>query len=273
MILKVLAIGILCALALAGVFAPWLAPYPYEMQDRESPSLAPSSQHWLGTDDLGRDRWSRFLYGTRISLTLAPAAALLTLVVAVLIGVIAGVSGGWIEQTLLAATDLFASMPWLFLLLIIRASLPLNVPAWTSVGITFAMLGLVGWTAAARVVRTAVHNARSDGFLLQARAMGAGFSRIWFRQFLPNLRPVLLAQFWISIPLFVLSEANLGLLGLGVAEPLPSWGNLLFELTSHREVTEAPWLLAPAAALVMALLAMQRLSREEESIPAQKGIR
>ncbi len=165
------------------------------------------------------------------------------------------------EQALLAATDLFASMPWLFLLLIIRAALPLNVPAWTSVGLTFLMLGLIGWTAAARVVRTSVHAARNDGYLLQARAMGSGVGRIWFRHFLPNLKPVLLAQFWISIPLFVLSEANLGLLGLGVAEPLPSWGNLLFELTGHREVLDAPWLLAPAAALVIALLAMQRLSR------------
>ncbi|BDC49263.1 hypothetical protein F183_A15790 [Bryobacterales bacterium F-183] len=261
--LQALAITVLLLLAVAGVFAPWLAPYPYELQDRESPSLGPSAKHWLGTDDLGRDRWSRFLYGTRISLTLAPAAALLTLTVAVLVGVLAGVAGGWVEQTLLAATDLFASMPWLFLLLIIRAALPLNVPAWTSVGITFAMLGLVGWTAAARVVRTAVHTARNDGFLLQARAMGSGFTQIWVRHFLPNLRPVLLAQFWISMPLFVLSEANLGLLGLGVAEPLPSWGNLLFELTSHREVAEAPWVLAPAVALVVTLLAMQRLSRRD----------
>ncbi|MBS1835223.1 MAG: ABC transporter permease [Acidobacteria bacterium] len=273
MMLKVLAVSILVALALAGVFAPWIAPYPYEFQDREAPSLAPSAQHWLGTDDLGRDRWSRFLYGTRISLTLAPAAALLTLLVAVLVGVAAGVAGGWVEQMLLAATDLFASMPWLFLLLIIRAALPLNVPAWTSVGITFAMLGLVGWTAAARVVRTAVRAAQDDGFLLQARAMGANATRIWFRHFLPNLRPILLAQFWISIPLFVLSEANLGLLGLGVAEPLPSWGNLLFELTSHREVAEAPWLLAPAVALVVTLLAMQRLSREPFAPQGQEGIR
>lgn len=271
--LKILAVSILVALALAGVFAPWIAPYPYEFQDREAPSLAPSAQHWLGTDDLGRDRWSRFLYGTRISLTLAPAAALLTLLVAVLVGVAAGVAGGWVEQMLLAATDLFASMPWLFLLLIIRAALPLNVPAWTSVGITFAMLGLVGWTAAARVVRTAVRAAQDDGFLLQARAMGASATRIWFRHFLPNLRPILLAQFWISIPLFVLSEANLGLLGLGVAEPLPSWGNLLFELTSHREVAEAPWLLAPAVALVVTLLAMQRLSREPFAPQGQEGIR
>jgi ABC-type dipeptide/oligopeptide/nickel transport system permease subunit len=159
-------------------------------------------------------------------------------------------------------------MPWLFLLLIVRAALPLNVSAWTSVAITFLLLGCLGWTSAARVVRVSVHAAKSKGFLLQARALGSSRLRLWTRHYLPNLRPVLLAQFWISIPLFILSEANLGLLGLGVSEPLPSWGNLLYELAGHREALESPWVLAPAVCLVLTLLAMQSVGRDGERISA-----
>lgn len=262
--LKTAGAAILIAVALAGLCAGWLAPYSYETQDREAPSLRPSGAHWLGTDELGRDRWSRLLYGTRVSLTLAPVAAIVTLALAVLVGLAAGVAGGFAEQALLSSIDLFSSMPWLFLLLIVRAALPLNVSALASVSITFLLLGCLGWPGAARVVRAAVRSAKSEGFLLQARAMGAEPFGLWFRQFLPSLRPVLLAQFWICVPLFVLSEANLGLLGLGVSEPLPSWGNLLYELAGHREIAESPWLLAPAACLVLTLLAMQSLSSRDD---------
>ncbi len=263
--IRILAISVLTVLALSALLAGFLTPYSYEAQDREAPSMAPSTKHLLGTDELGRDRFTRLLHGARVSLLLAPAAALLSLAIAVAIGLTAGVAGGPIEQTLSASADLFSSMPWLFLLLIVRAMLPLDVSAWASVGITFVLLGLLGWPGAMRVVRASTTAAKSEGFLLQARAMGIGGPRLWIRQFLPTLRPVLLAQFWISIPLYILTEANLGILGLGVSEPMPSWGNLLFELSGHREVVDSPWLLAPAACLVAALLAMQGLSKSESN--------
>lgn len=256
---------LLAVLVFAALFANVLTPHSYETQDRESPSQAPSSRHPLGTDELGRDRFSRLLHGARVSLLLAPAAALLSLAIAVTVGLTAGVAGGPLEQTLSAGADLFSSMPWLFLLLIVRAMLPLDVPAWTSVTITFLLLGLLGWPSAMRVVRASAAQAKQEGFLLQARAMGIGGPRLWIRQFLPSLRPVLLAQFWISIPLFILSEANLGILGLGVSEPLPSWGNLLFELSGHRDAMESPWLLAPAACLVAALLGLQGLAKSQRN--------
>lgn len=254
---------VLVLIAAGGLFAGWLSPYSYAEQDRESPSAGPSSRHPLGSDELGRDRLTRLLHGARVSLTLAPLAAFLTLAIAVLIGLTAGAAGGFAGQALTALTDLFSSMPWLFLLLIVRAALPLDVPAWTSVLITFLLLGSLGWPAAARVVKASVQAARQDGFLVQARAMGASRIRLWTRHYLPSLRPVLAAQFWISVPLFILSEANLGLLGLGVSEPLPSWGNLLHELAGHRDLAEKPWVLAPAICLVATMLAMQALARGE----------
>lgn len=265
MTLRILAAAILGLLCLAALFAGLLTPYSYDLQDREAPSLAPSRTHPLGTDELGRDLFSRLLHGARISLLLAPAAAILSLLIAVVMGIAAGASGGIVEQILSSAADLFSSMPWLFLLLIVRAVLPLNVPAWTSVAITFLLLGLLGWPAAMRVVRASAKTAKREGFLLQARAMGISGPRLWLRQFLPTLRPVLLAQFWISVPIYILSEANLGILGLGVSEPIPSWGNLLYDLAGHRDVLDAPWRLAPAVCLVAALLSMQGLTHSNIS--------
>lgn len=259
--IRTLSWTVLVALTLAILLAGFLSPYSYAEQDREAPSLGPTSAHPLGTDELGRDRFSRLLHGGRISLLLAPAAALLSLAIAAGVGMLAGISGGGIADQILGSTaDLFSSMPWLFLLLIVRSLLPLDAPSWASVAMTFLLLGLLGWPAAMRVVRASVLAAKDDGFLLQARAMGIPRHRLWIRQFLPALRPVLLAQFWISTPLYILSEANLGMLGLGVSEPLPSWGNLLSDLASHRDLARAPWLLAPVFCLVAALLAMQGLT-------------
>src|ERR1022692_5222135 len=127
-----------CALSLG---ANWLAPAGYAKQFREAPSAPPSHQHLLGTDEVGRDRFARVLYGTRISLLLAPAAALVSTALAALVGGLAGYLGGIWLKLARAFTDLFLSLPWLFLLLPVRALLPLNVSPIVSVLITFAMLG------------------------------------------------------------------------------------------------------------------------------------
>ena len=254
--------------ACAALGANWIAPAPYEKQFREFPNAQPGAQFLLGTDELGRDRLSRLLYGTRISLLLAPAAALLATLIAALAGVAAGMAGGRLEQLILSAVDLVASLPWLFLLIAVRAVLPLNVSAYTSVGVTFLLLGALGWAGAARVIRSAVLAVKESGFLLAARGLGLSRTRLFAIQLLPNLRGPILAQFWLSIPLFILAEANLGVLGLGVSEPLPSWGNLLLDLANHREIAEAPWRLAPAVLLVMVLLSLQCLQRN----PAARGL-
>jgi peptide/nickel transport system permease protein len=245
------AIGFLAVVFAASVGANCFAPDSYAQQFRDMPDAAPSSQHWLGTDDLGRDRYSRLLYGTRISLLLAPAAALLSTVLAAAIGGAAGFAGGWLEGGVLAATDLFLSLPWLFLLIMVRALLPLNVSPLASVGITFALLGCLGWAAAARVVCADARALRDSDVVLLARATGSSGPRLLWRHVIPNLRPVLLAQFWISIPVFILTEANLGILGLGVAEPLPSWGSLLRELEGFSSYAAQPWLFAPLVLLVL----------------------
>jgi peptide/nickel transport system permease protein len=144
--------------------------------------------------------------------------------------------------------------------------LPLNVSPLESVLITFALLGLLGWAAAGRVVCAGARALRTSDFILQARAGGCRAGRIVLVHVLPNLKPALFAQFLISIPVFILAEANLGILGLGVAEPLASWGNLLRELEHYNlsMLTASPWLLAPLALMVVAVTCFQILLPGED---------
>jgi peptide/nickel transport system permease protein len=260
-----IAILVLSAIFAAALGANVLAPNRYETQFRDAPSAQSSRRFPLGTDDLGRDRLSRLLYGSRVSLLLAPAAALLATILAALTGVSAALMGGWWERAFITATDLSLSLPWLFALVTVRAMLPLDVAPWLSVAITFAMLGLLGWSAPARVVRAAAASMRQSEFILQARACGCGRFRLLLVHLVPNLKPILLAQFLIAIPIFILSEANLGLLGLGVAEPMPSWGNSLRDLENFSELRVNPWLLAPVVLLVVAVTCLQLLVPKENS--------
>lgn len=263
-IVRRVAVAILITVFAGSMLASVLAPAGYAMQFREATNASPSRQFLLGTDELGRDRFSRLLYGTRITLLLAPAAALLATLVAALIGGIGGYLGGWWERAALAAIDLFLSLPWLFLLLTIRALLPLNIAPLLSVVATFTLLGILGWAPSARLVCAGTRALRESDFMLLARANGNYRYRLLFKQILPNLKPVLYAQFMISIPIFILAEANLGVLGLGVSEPLPSWGNLLRELENYSAVPHRPWMLAPPALLVLVVSCFHLILSAEE---------
>ncbi len=262
-----LALAILLLVLLASAAANLLAPAGYAKQYREATDAAPSRSHWLGTDEVGRDRFARVLYGTRISLLLAPAAAFLSTLMAALIGGLAGYLGGIWAKMAMAVTDLFLSLPWLFLLITARALMPLNVSPMISVLVTFLLLGLLGWTTAARVLCTTSASLRSSDFVRQARAAGVPAHRLFWMHVLPNLTPVLYAQFWISIPVFILSEANLGILGLGVAEPMPSWGSLLKELEGLISIGDEPWKFVPLVLLVLVVMSFQLLlSRQDEVV-------
>jgi peptide/nickel transport system permease protein len=256
-LLRAVSGGILCAVFAAGLFAGSLTHYSYALQFREVPSAAPSALHPFGTDALGRDLLARLLYGTRVSLLLAPAAALLATLIAGVFGGLAGLAGGWSEKLILSAADLSMALPLLFVLIAMRALLPLDVSPLVSVTATFLMLGALGWPASLRVTWAAARNLRNSDFLLLARAGGCAPGRILLRHVMPNLRPVLFAQFWISIPLFILTEATLSMLGLGVMEPLPSWGNLLKGLEDFSAVRANPWMLSPLVLLLVVVVCFQ----------------
>jgi ABC-type dipeptide/oligopeptide/nickel transport system permease subunit len=144
----------------------------------------------------------------------------------------------------------------------------LNVSPAFSVLVTFLILGLLGWTAAARVLCATGSSLRNADFVWQARASGIRGTRLFWIHVLPNMKPVLYAQFWISIPAFILSEANLGILGLGVAEPLPSWGSLLKELEGLVSVGEEPWKFIPLVLLVVVVTSFQLVLSKQDEVAA-----
>jgi len=262
--LRIAALVFLAVVVLGSLLADVIAPSSYERQFRDIPNASWSREHLLGTDALGRDRFSRLLFGTRISLLLAPAAALLSVALAALVGGTAGYAGGRLQRWVMAGTDLCLSMPWLFLLLTVRAMLPLNAGPGYSVVITFALLGFLGWPGAARVVCADARKLKNADFILQARSSGCSGLRLFRRHFLPNLRPVLLAQFWLSVPAFILTEANLGILGLGVAEPLPSWGGMLQEMQSLTILSSRGWVIVPVILLIATVSCFHILIQREE---------
>ena len=201
--LRLIAAFLLCGIFLLALAAGLITPYSYAHQFRDFPNAAPSAMHLLGTDGLGRDLFARLLYGTRVSLLLAPAAALLSTLIAGALGGAAGFLGGWSEKAILSIADLSMAAPLLFVLIALRAMLPLDVAPLLSVIATFLILGLLGWPASLRVMCAATRDIRNSDFLLLARSTGCGPMRMIFRQIFPNLHPALLAQFWISIPVFM----------------------------------------------------------------------
>jgi peptide/nickel transport system permease protein len=261
-----LAITFLSIIAAVCVTGAFVAP-PYAKQFRDEPNATTSRQHFLGTDDLGRDRFARLVYGTGVSLLLAPSAALLSCLLAAVIGSAGGFWGGWLARMVVTCTDLFLSMPWLFLLITVRALLPLNCPPAISVIVTFGLLGCLGWAASARVICAETRNLCNADFVVQARASGSTGWRVLWHQIIPNLRPILLAQFWISVPGFILAEANLGILGLGVTEPLPSWGSLLRDLESYSAFSGQLVQFVPLILFVAVVSAFHIVLTEEE-LPA-----
>ncbi len=256
---------LLGTILLAALLAGYIAQASYETQFREDPNAQPSAKFPLGTDELGRDRLSRLLHGSRVSLLLAPAAAALATSIGLALGVSAAYFGGATGRIAFGLTDLVASTPSLLLLLFARALLPLNVSPAVSVTVTFALLGAVGWPSGVRVFAAAAENAQSSDYVRQARAMGSRPRRILALHIASAIRPLVAGQFWTLLPIFLLAEANLGMLGLGVSEPLPSLGNLLAEVPLTPDLWKNPVLLAPALLLATVLISLQGLLTKESS--------
>jgi peptide/nickel transport system permease protein len=251
---------ILCAL----LFGPdWIWPDAGDEQHRDEVSAAPSLRFPLGTDDLGRNRLIRLTHAARVSFSFAPIAALAAVFAAVIIGTAAGMLGGSWDRFFDASTDLVISLPWLFLLICIRAALPVDASPFALTTVTYASLATVAWAAPARVIRNVVRKVKLDDFMLQAECLGCRGARTWWVHVAPNLRPVVLAQFLTSIPVFILGEANLGLLGLGVAEPIPSLGGLMRECEGYGRILQQPWLVAPIILVVVVSLTIWIFNESE----------
>ena len=205
----------------------------------------------LGTDAFGRDEFSRLTFGAQISLGAGLLATLLTLVTAAVIGTVSGFYGGWIDESLMGLSELFLVLPWLYFLLGVRAFLPLHVSPTGTFLLLIGVIGLVGWARPARLVRGVVLSARNRNYVSAARGFGGSDLYLLRRHILPETLGVLLTQAALLVPLYIAAEATLSFFGLGVSEPIPSWGNMLAALQHYSVLVSYGWLLAPAAALVV----------------------
>lgn len=257
--MKKAATGVLILVALCALLAPAIAPYDYSRQFRDAPNVSANGQFPMGTDDLGRDRFSRLIYATRISILLAPAAALVSIALALLISALAATSARFVNRAMSEFATLCLSLPWIFLFIILRALLPLNTRPAESILITFGLMGIAGWAWPAQVFTASVRQMANSGWVLQARASGISPRRIALVHAWPHLRAIAIAQFRVLLPAYILSEASLGLLGLGVGEPLPSWGNLLAELQHPDRIHDNPWILAPLALLMIVMISLEAI--------------
>jgi ABC-type dipeptide/oligopeptide/nickel transport system permease subunit len=247
----------LALLALLLLGAELFAPQNYAEQSRDEVVAAPCVHHLLGTDHLGRDRWSRLLHGARLSTVLAPATAAVSIALALALAIGAALAGGFVRALALTAIDLMLSLPWFFLLIAVRALMPLNTGPAASVAVLFLLLGTLGWAGPARVLLAAAEQQLYADHVLFARASGCSRARLAFVHIAPNLLPLARAQFWTTAPAYLLAEANLSMLGLGVAEPLPSWGSLLKELQEISALPREPWMLVPLLLLVVTVSCCQ----------------
>jgi ABC-type dipeptide/oligopeptide/nickel transport system permease subunit len=211
---------------------------------------APSLAYPMGTDMLGRCVSSRILHGARISLEVGILATLIALGIGVFVGLTAGYAGGLVDTLLMRLVDLILAFP--FLLLVIALAAVLRQEA-SGIGPVLVVLGIVGWTTMARVIRGKVLSVREMEFVLAARAMGATRTRILYRHILPNVLGPVVVLGTISVAQMILAESTLSYLGLGAPPPIPTWGRMLSEGTNYK--LGAPWLITvPGLAILVTVL-------------------
>ena len=204
----------------------------------------------MGSDAYGRDQFSRFLYGGQISLLAGLIAAILSVSIGILAGGIAGYFGGWLDGILMRGGELFLALPWLYLLFAVRAALPLHISQWQVFLLLISVMGLIGWARPARLIRGVVLSAKERNFVLAARGFGASDAYLLRRHVLPQTYAVLLTQITLLVPQYVLAEVTLTFLGLGVGEPMPSWGALLSSLQQYSVLSSYWWMFLPALLLI-----------------------
>ncbi|HML20284.1 MAG TPA: ABC transporter permease [Aggregatilinea sp.] len=236
---------VLVIITVMAIGAPLFTQYnPDEMSLRDR-ALAPSSTHWLGTDNLGRDMWSRTVYGGRVSLEVGLAAAGISTVIGVILGAISGYYGRWVDMVIMRITDVVMTFPPIIIMLTVAAI------AGTGLLNVILIIGGLRWPATTRLVRGQYLSLKNQEFVLAARTMGLPDWIIITRHILPSVMAPLMANVTFAVSAAILAEAGLSFLGMGIPLPTPTWGNIMENARSLTILQDKPWMWMPAAAATL----------------------
>ena len=237
---------------LAAIFAPMVAPYDHLEQSLVNRLQHPSAEHWLGTDELGRDVLSRIIFGARISLTIGLVPTLISMAIGTVLGMCAGFYGGKVDFIIMRLADVMLAFPSLLLAMVVMYTMGgglINI---------FIALSLVNWASTARVVRSQTLSLKEKEYVEAARSIGVKKWTIMFRHILPNCLPSLIVLFTLNIPSAILSEASLSFLGVGAQPPSASWGLMVVRGKKYL-VTEPSLSIAPSVAIMIVVMAFNFL--------------
>lgn len=243
---------VLIILAILCFGAPWIAPYSFDEIDLRNTRQPPSPAHLMGTDDLGRDQFTRLLYGGRISLTVGICAALFSTIIGALIGAVSGFYGGLVDNASMRFTEVIIAIPTLPLLIIISSYTK------ASVVVIIVVIGILSWMSTARIVRASVHSTKRQDFVLGARSIGCRNHTIILRHIIPNVMGPILVGATLGVGAAIIVESSLSFLGLGISPPTPTWGNMLQD--SQATMASKPWLtIFPGLAILITVLCINFL--------------
>ncbi len=271
--LAVVALIVIVVFYLAGILAPWVAPYSFREADFENIFAGPSWEHPLGTDRLGRDMLSRVIWSAQTTVIVSGAAIVTGgLALGVTMGLLSGYAGGRLDNLIMRLADAFYAVPTILLLLIITATMSgrvtefvRNVEEWTGIGglissgapsylLIFGALSIFGWVGMARVVRSQVLSLRESDYVLAARSAGASTARILFRHLLPNVSNIVVVALTLSLGAAAGTEVALTWLGIGIQPPHPSFGVMIFDGSGASNLRAHPGLLLIPATVLAALV-------------------
>jgi len=238
--LALVCVALVALFAAACIAGPWLLPTDYSDQALERQFRPPSLANWFGTDGLGRDLFVRCLVGGRISLAVGLVGTLVSVLIGVSYGAVAGYAGARTDALMMRFVDVLYGLPYLLFVVLIMAMLGRDITPAQRIIAMFVALGAVQWLTMARIVRGEVIALKEKEFVESARACGAGWTRVLFRHILPNLGGVVIVYSTLTVPTIMLQEAFLSFLGLGVQPPLPSWGSLIGD--GYRVMDAYAWL-------------------------------
>jgi peptide/nickel transport system permease protein len=246
--LALLGLVILLVLGVVGVFAPWIVPFPEDATGKVHPTQRfqpPSLEHPFGTDNVGRDVYSRVLMGTGLAFTVGVVIIVLAAGIGVTVGALAGYVGGWVDEVLMRITDIFLTVPALILAIAVTAAL--------GKGIVNVMIGiaLVWWPGFARITRGLVLSIKAEPFVESARGLGSGALRVLFRHILPNALAPIIVKMSTDFGFAILTAAALGFIGLGSQPPTPEWGAMINE---GRDYFPTQWWVATFPGMAIFLL-------------------